>query len=345
MVARSVGSLSESGSISKHRSKESLKVPMNWRMDPKKSKSDWTLRIVRQESGLHDSYYVHKSILKEMPPDRAYILFPLFENNVRQKDAATSEIIASENAADAFDSFLDFMYCKSPQDVENFLLKAENGLKLYGLAEYFELYDLQKMLATFYKENILATDVIDFMNEARKFESDDMLEAALEQFAYALHTVEYVQEDQLEPEFLLKVLKKRKTLALPSNRSDSENISCLIALCSKYYKHQLTRKLFYKITDEEYIPHLDQEAALQLLVVEEELKFWRDKESFSNLQSRCIRSLLLDWKELRERFESDTAFWKALQKLSPGVLAILLMHSTGTAGDPDDERQDKEEQK
>jgi hypothetical protein len=317
---------------------------MNWRVHPKKSQSDWTLRIVRKDSGLHDTYHVHKNILKEMSPDRANLLFQFFEIRVHQKDATTSEIIASDKAADVFDSFLDFLYCKSPRDVESFLLKPENGLKLYGFAEYFELHDLQKMLANFYKENTLAANVIEFMNEARKFESDDMLEAALEQFAYALHTVEYVQEDQLEPDFLRKALKKRKALALPSNRCDSENISCLVALCSKHYRHQLTRELFYKITDDEYIPHLDQEAALQLLVVEEELKFWQDTESFSNLQSRCIRSLLLDWKGLRGRFESDTAFWKALQKLSPCVLAILLMHSTGTAGGQDDERQDGEEQ-
>jgi hypothetical protein len=318
---------------------------MNWRMDPKKSKSDWALRIVRKDSGLHHTYHVHKKILKEMQPDRANMLFPLFENKVHQKDGAISEIIASDEAADVFDSFLDFLYCKSPQDVDTFLLNAENGLKLYSFAEYFELHDLKKMLANFYKENTLAANVVEFMNEARKFESDDMLDAALEQFAYNLHTVEYVQEDQLEPDFLCRALKKRKALALPSNRWDSENISCLVALCSKHYKHQLTRELFYKITDDEYIPHLDQEAALQLLVVEEELKFWRDTESFSNLQSRCIRSLLLDWKGLRKRFDSDTAFWKALQQLSPCVLAILLMHSTGTAGDQDDERQDGEDKK
>jgi hypothetical protein len=345
MVARSVGSLSESPRRSKQRSEETPKVPMNmnWRMDREKSKSDWTLRIMRTDSSLHDTYHVHKRVLKEMPPDRANMLFHFFENKVHQKDAATSEIIASDKAADVFDSFLDFLYCKSPREVKTFLLEADNGLKLYGFAEYFELHDLQTMLANFYKDYTpLAANVIEFMNESRKFESDDMLEAVLEQFAYNLHTVEYVQEDQLEPEFLRKALEKRKTLALPSNRWDSENISCLVALCSKHYKHQLTRELFYKITDDEYIPHLDQEAALQLLVVEEELKFWWDTESFSNLQSRCIRSLLLDWKGLRRRFDSDTAFWEALQKLSPCVLAILLLHSTGTAGDQDDVRQDGE---
>jgi hypothetical protein len=184
------------------------------------------------------------------------------------------------------------------------------------------------LLSDFYRHNTLATNALEFLNKANKFATGDLMDAALEQFAYTLHTQEYVEIDQLEPDFLLRALQKRHQLSLTSNRWDSENISCLIALCTLHYKDRMSRSLFYKLTDARYIPFIDQEAALQLLTTETELKYWEDSNNFSSLQGRCLQSLLKDWEGLIAKFESDTAFWKALRAIDGGVLAFLLMHAT-----------------
>jgi hypothetical protein len=243
-----------------------------------------------------------------------------------------SEItIADQAAAEGFGALLDFLYCTTEEDEQEFLFNVKNGLALYKIADHFEIKPLQEMLCNFYRETTLAFNGVEFINEAKKFDSDGLLKSALHQFAHGMHTTEYIQEDQLEPSFLLQALELRKTLEIPCNRYDSENISCLVALCTQNHKHSINRSLFYKLTHGDYIQYIDQEAALQLLTVEAEMDFWKDTDNFSSVQGRCIRSLLADWTGLREKFDSDAAFWKCLKKLSPSILGILLMHSTGTA--------------
>jgi hypothetical protein len=310
---------------SKSRSKERC-----WSRDPGKNKSDWTLHISR-ESGNTDTYYVHTKVLDKLPPHRVPYFETIFKDNMNQIGDNESEINISDDAADTFSVLLDFLYCSTEKQEHDLLVNVKNGLALYKLAEYYNIRPLQEMLPKFYRDSTLAFNVIEFINEAKKFETSGMLDSAIEQFAHAMHTIEFIEEDQLEPEFLLRAMERRKALKLPMNRWDSENISCLIALCTKHYKYQLTRSLFYKLTHEDYIPFVDQEAAMQILTVEAELNLWSDPDNFSCVQGRCIRSLLGDWAGLRGKFESDSGFWKTLRKLSPSILGILLMHSTGTA--------------
>ncbi len=145
-----------------------------------------------------------------------------------------------------------------------------------------------------------------------------------------------VENEIMEPTALLQVLMQKRGLGTETEQVDSENISCLVALCMQQNKDRLKRTLFYKLTSKEYIPHIDPEAALQLLTIEAELDFWQDPDNFSSLQSRCIRSLLANWDVTRKKYKSDEDYWRALRKISPGVLAILLMHTSGTHYGDDD---------
>jgi hypothetical protein len=118
--------------------------------------------------------------------------------------------------------------------------------------------------------------------------------------------------------------------------TDFETVSCLVAICVKQNKEKLSRTLFYQLTSKNYIPHIDQEAAIEFLTIEEELGFWTDCNNFSSLQSRCIRSVLANWEGLRKKFASDEAYWKRLRKISPSILGILLMHASGPSRQDDD---------
>jgi hypothetical protein len=248
---------------------------------------------------------------------------------MKQIGDRTSELYLPSHLS--FDSVLDFLYCTTVQEEEDFLFNVKNGLSLYKVAEYFKIKPLQMMLSNFYRETTMPFNVVEFIDGATTLQSKDMFNSGIEQFAQSMHTLDYVEEEKLNPFFLLKALKKRKELGISQTKKDSDNISCLIALCTKHYKDKLTRPIFYKLTQEAYIPYIDQEAALQLLTVESELQYWTDTDNFSTLQARCIHSLLSDWVGLRQKFESDGAFWKTLRGLSQNVLGILLMQSTGTS--------------
>ena len=76
---------------------------------------------------------------------------------------------------------------------------------------------------------------------------------------------------------------------------------------------------------------------------ETEEGYWTDTDNFSTVQARSIQSLLSDWVGLRQKFESDAAFWKTLRDLPPNVLGILLMQSTGTAKETEDDLQRNDE--
>lgn len=144
------------------------------------------------------------------------------------------------------------------------------------------------------------------------------------------------ESEIMEPSALLQVLKQKQELGTEIKQVDSENVSCLVALCIQQNKDKIKRTLFYKLTSKDYIPYIDPEAALQLLIIEAELDFWQDPDNFSSLQSRCIRSLLANWEVTRKKYNSDEEYWNALRKVSPGVLAILLMHTSGTHYGDDD---------
>lgn len=144
------------------------------------------------------------------------------------------------------------------------------------------------------------------------------------------------QMDALDPEVLLEVLKQRKSMNIDTRKIDFETVSCLIALCVKRNKKKLTPTLFYQLTGNDFIPFIDQEAALEFLAIEEDLGFWTDRNNFSSVQSRCIRSLLANWEGLRKKFPSDEAYWKSLRTISPSILGILLMHASGTSQREDD---------
>jgi hypothetical protein len=310
---------------------------VSWRGDRLKSKSDWTIHVARSNDGNRDIYFVHTKIVDDLSPRRVPYFEPIFKDSMRQIGDRTSELTLPSDVADVFDKLLDFLYCADKKQEENFLFNVKNGLGLYKVADHFNVQPLQTMLTKFYRDKTTPFHVMDETTTTKTIDgkkvqvSKGRTRPEMEKFARSMHELDFVDEAKLEPMYLLKALKQRKEMGLTETQRFSENVSCLVALCTNLYREQLTRSMFYKLTQESYIPHIDQEAALQLLTVETEHGYWTDTDNFSTVQARCIQSLLSDWKGLRRKFESDGAFWKALRGLSPNVLGILLMQSTGTS--------------
>jgi hypothetical protein len=304
---------------------------VTWRGDRKKNRSDWIIHVVSSNNGGREIYHVHTKVVDKLSPRRISYFEPIFKDKMEHIGDRTSQLILPSEIAESFDKLLDFLYCADKKQEQEFLFNVKNGLALYKIAQHFEIEPMQNMLTSFYRDTTTPFRTLESNESAgNKLNSSKMVKSDIEQFAEIMHTLEFVDEIQLEPSYLLKALKKRKEMNLTKTKEESENISCLVALCTKHYKDKLTRTSFYKLTQEEFIPHIDQEAALQLLTVESELQFWTDSDNFSTLQARCIQSLLADWKGLRTKFESDATFWKTLRGLSPNVLGILLLQSAGS---------------
>jgi hypothetical protein len=156
----------------------------------------------------------------------------------------------------------------------------------------------------------------------------------LSQIAEILPTIVQVDSSRLEPENLLTILKERWKTNHQPNNADSEIISCVIALCIEKHKEKMTQAIFYQLTSKEFIPHIDQEAAIPILTFEEELGYWKDRDAFSSVQTRCASSLLSDFEGFRKSFVSDKDCWEALRGIAPSVLALILMHARmGSASD------------
>jgi len=150
----------------------------------------------------------------------------------------------------------------------------------------------------------------------------------MNQIVRLLPTSEQTDGSTLEPQRLLWALQERQKTTQVSNKEDSETTSCLIALCIDQNKATMKRKLFYQLTSKEFIPYIDQQAATRILTCEEERGFWKDKNNFSSIQTRCTRSLLADFKGFRENFTSDKDCWNTLRVLPSSVLALLLVHTS-----------------
>jgi hypothetical protein len=267
------------------RSSSRSSTPIDWRDDRFKSKSDWTIHIVHSKdgNGARRLYYVHTKVIDELTTRRIPYFEPIFKDSMKQIGDRTSELYMPSDLL--FDALLDFLYCANEIEEEDFLFNVKNGLSLYKIAEYFKIRSLQSMLCDFYRQTTMPFNVTEYLDGSGSGSASktlqvrnntrEMLHSGIEDFAKKMHTLDDVEEEKLDPTFLLKALKKRrKELKIPQTKKESENISCLVALSTKHYKNKLTRSIFYKLTQEAYIPFIDQEAALQLLTVESELQYW-----------------------------------------------------------------------
>lgn len=324
--------------------------PRHWSKDPKKCPhSDWTIYICNIQSGRRDPYYIHTKALDSLPEARLPYFEYIFSEKLEHTGNQESELVINDEiVARGFGILLDFLYASSSEEEEVLLNNVQRGMALFRVANYFNVAPLKKKLSSFYHENTLVftaeennKDAISTSSSAKNKTPMPKLfqkktESPLDKFARSMPTVKYVEDEQLELGYFLDALSRRKALKLSVSPNESKSISCLVAMCAEHNKKVLARKLFYKLTHKEYIPHINQEAALQLLTIEASCRFWTDVEKFSSLQGRCIRSLLSDWAGLRRRFKTNEAYWKSMRQLSPNILGILLMHSSGTIQGDDD---------
>ena len=114
----------------------------DWRMDPDKSHSDWTI-VISVGGKVQSTYHVHKFALS-VGGTRSEYFARLFSNtNLKEHETQTSRIELEDLAAKAFPVMLDYLYLLW-RDYAYSDLTFENSVALHYLGRYFEVRWTQK---------------------------------------------------------------------------------------------------------------------------------------------------------------------------------------------------------
>lgn len=132
--------------------------PLDWRMDPKKSQSDWRIEISVPGQTKVDAYSVHKCMLTR--PHRGSEYFAnVFNSSFAESCNQKSEIELEEPAARAFPKVLDYLYglCEEPR------FTYSNAVALEYLGTYFQIRWLQVHAHDFW-----VSDLFDFSDHVNR---------------------------------------------------------------------------------------------------------------------------------------------------------------------------------
>jgi hypothetical protein len=303
---------------------------LSWRQSPAVSFSDWTIEVARKCSGSKDTYHVHRRVLA-VGPRRSEYFARIFQSSTQLKLSSNkSRLVLPEAEADIFDMVLDYMY----SDTNEPKLATETAFAVYSIAESLEMQNLVQSVTEFHRKKITKTNLVDFMARSKNYKDTTLFDAAVEKCAEEIRSLDQEFAGQIEPQHLLKVLLKCKTL--PGSYecgSSSRMMSKLVAECLVAKFPNFTPEVFSHLTDREHLPYIDPKAAVKILSVEGKLltKKGSVHKGSKCLHDRCIISITKNWSDLREQMERDRSLAECLTHIPSTVLAEVLMTRTTAA--------------
>jgi hypothetical protein len=334
MVSASISpDTSATASVSESVHDCSVRVPsddksqdLSWRQSPAVSFSDWTIQVVRKRSGSKDIYHVHRRVLA-VGPRRSEYFASLFQSSAQKRSSNNSRLDLAEAEADIFDMVLDYMYSDSYEPK----LTTETAFAVYSLAETLEIQHLMQAVTEFHRQKMTKSNLVDFMALSKNYKDTTLFDAVVEKCAEEIRSLDKEFAAQIEPQHLLKVLLKCKTLPR-SYKCGSSRLSQLVAECLVAQFPKYTPEIFYNLTDREHLPFIDPNAAVKILSVQGKLFLTNQNQSVHKgskcLHDRCIISITKNWSELREQIESDRSLAECLTHIPSTVLAEVLMTTT-----------------
>jgi len=148
---------------------------LNWRMDPKASRSDFTIEMAvsEQDENTATVYHVHKNIL-EFGRKRGGYFAGLFAGQTAESMNDSLKVrLKCQSAVESFPIFLDYMY--GLDDGEPALTIA-NAAPLYHLADYFWVKILHPEILEFWKETMEVKDLAVCLKQAGTYGIDSLHE-------------------------------------------------------------------------------------------------------------------------------------------------------------------------
>lgn len=273
-------------------SEPSLPVRMDWRTDPQKSLSDWTIEVVSvgsldDDSQQYNLYNVHKNVLI-LESDYFQWFFGEYKTAIStdENTPTATRLELHEKAARFFPDFLDYMYGQDP----NFT--SENATVFHFFGHFFGMRRLRCESKQFWQHDMTPDTVATYYEDAIVF-GDPKVMMMLQEACCKDGILLGFNPDSP----ILQVPDPRLWLYLVQNAGPrhSEHVSRIVAwFCNT---HMVDAQTFLKLTAPQDLPVIDFSVTLTLLSLEQ-LIFGGPSASLTSLQVRCIATLENRWKDI-----------------------------------------------
>lgn len=311
---------SSGGSFSGDSSFVDGRETLSWRLKPKKSKSDWTLTIESVPEGTISNYHVHKKMLTQNGRKSSDFFRRFFNDSSITKK---KPIKIHEDAAKLIGNMLDYMYSID----DKLQVTSRSAVGLRHLSQFFGIRGLAKKVSCFIHEDVCLDNMDIYMETTSAY--DDLQTAALcaDRCAEEVENIHPLSPlvAEMDPSFILSIVSSKKF----DRKKYSKHMSHIMTGYFITQRGAIDGSVFEELTADEYLPSIDMEAALPLLILESALVNGSKDESdrLSSLQLRCVDGILPLFRGTEERSISDEerkSRKTAMQKVPKKVLVQIL---------------------
>ena len=299
----------------------------SWREPPEISEADFTLTIKSIPDGKLTQYHVHKSLLVH-GYKRGDFFETLFNYKGDDRELELKKPISvHEDAARLIPLLLDYVY--SLDDELDISSKSAAGLR--HLSQLFGMKTLAKRVLSFMQEDICVDNARVYIRTAMAFDDLQILKLCADKCAQGIEAIIPSSSllSDIDPSFMLDIVSSKKF----NSKKYSRHMSKIIAVYCIGQKCDIDGSVFEEFTSVEYLPLIDQEAALPLLMLETRLVDESADETspLSNLQKRSIKALLpvINGQSAKVSSADRKSRQRALNRVPKKVLIELLSRSLG----------------
>lgn len=297
----------------------------SWREHPDVSESDWTMIIESVPSGKMDQYHVHRTVM-ERGYKRGDFFVSLFGYSEKKEVSAREKSIkVHKDAARLIPEMLDYMYSLD----DELKICSETAAALSHLSQFFGIKQLAKQVLLFMKEDVCVANMSVYLDTATAFDDLQTLKLCADRCAEGIEEIlpSSTLVSDMDPSFLLDIVSSRYL----RRKRNSAHMSKLIAVYCINNQNAFDGNVLGELTSPEYLPILDEEAALPLLMLESRLLEESADEStpLTSLQQRCIKALIpiVNGTEAKVTSSERRARQRALNRVPKKVLVELLSRS------------------
>lgn len=282
--------------------------PLSWRLDRKASFSDWAIEVkVKGCADQCSTYHCHRVLLAVGPRSCTYFS-KTFRSGFSETSEAISKLTLEASAAEAFPSFLDWLY------TGNLVISTDTAVALLDLSNYLLCKPACILIHEFINKDIsVATSPI-YLREASIYASDKVLAAALGLCASSFDSVPLEAVLKLTPDLFVGVVQSANFCCL------SETLSVRVANFLEAHREEANGDLLSSLTGSEVIPRIDSNVAIELLrfglsygVLDRDGLVGHGQQSTaknantteakegvkSSLRERCLASMQADFRKLQ----------------------------------------------
>ncbi len=273
----------------------------SWRLKPSESKSDYTMVIESVPEGTVKKYHVHKKMLSRNGRKTSDFFSRLFgDSSIKKKRT----IKIHEDAAQLIGNMLDYMY--SMEDKLN--VNSETAVGLRHLSQFFGIRALATRVAGFIQDDVCIETMDIYMETAAAYDDMQTQQLCADCCASHIGNIHPLSPlvAEMDPSFILAIISSPDF----DRETYSKHMSHIMTGYFITQRGAIDGQVFEELTCEEYLPFIDLEAALPLLILEAALVSESNSDEtsmkLSSLQHRCVDGILPLFRKNDERNITET---------------------------------------